>query len=127
MRTIVLVSLVLAGVSLTSTGADAGAWCADGGQGAATEHPHQFIIAPPGGQRPDLRLVHHHLVDRPGIIVQPAGQAEVHHHLARRVAQRRQQIEDGTLTVRKMTAKERAANPPRPRPKYGRGSKRRYG
>ena len=36
-----------------------------------------------------------------------------------------QQIEDGTLTVRKMTAEERAANPPRPRPEHGRGRKRR--
>jgi len=34
-----------------------------------------------------------------------------------------QQIEDGTLTVRKMTAKERAAHPPKPRPER----KRRYG
>ena len=38
-----------------------------------------------------------------------------------------QQIEDGTLTVRKMTAEERAANPPRPRPEHGRGRKRHYG
>ena len=37
----------------------------------------------------------------------------------------KQQIEDGTLTVRKMTKKERAANPPRPRPEHGRGRKRR--
>ena len=36
----------------------------------------------------------------------------------------RQQIEDGTLTIRKMTAEERAANPPRPRPEHGRGRKR---
>lgn len=40
---------------------------------------------------------------------------------------RRQQIEDGRLTVRKMTAEERAANPPRPRPELGRGRKRRSG
>ena len=39
----------------------------------------------------------------------------------------RQQIEDGTLTVRKMTAEERAANPPRARPERGRRRKRRYG
>ena len=32
-----------------------------------------------------------------------------------------QQIEDGTLTVRRMTAEERAANPPRARPAPGRG------
>ena len=38
-----------------------------------------------------------------------------------------QQIEDGTLTVRRMTAEERAANPPRPRPEHGRGRKRHYG
>lgn len=38
-----------------------------------------------------------------------------------------QQIEDGTLTVRKMTAEERAANPPRPRPEHGRGRKRHSG
>ena len=39
----------------------------------------------------------------------------------------REQIKDGTLTVRKMTAKERAEHPPRPRPERGRGSRRRYG
>ena len=38
-----------------------------------------------------------------------------------------QQIADGTLKVRKMTAEERAAHPPRPRPEHGRGRKRRYG
>jgi hypothetical protein len=36
-----------------------------------------------------------------------------------------EQIKAGTLKVRKMTAKERAANPPRPRPERGRGRKRR--
>ena len=35
-----------------------------------------------------------------------------------------QQIEDGTLTVRKMTKKERDANPPKPRPERGRGRRR---
>jgi hypothetical protein len=34
-------------------------------------------------------------------------------------------IAAGTLTVRKMTAKERAAHPPQPRPESGRGSRRR--
>ena len=29
------------------------------------------------------------------------------------------QVEDGSLTIRKMTAKERAAHPPRPRPERG--------
>ena len=38
----------------------------------------------------------------------------------------REQIADGTLTVRKMTAAEREAHPPRPRPERGRGSRRRY-
>jgi hypothetical protein len=37
-----------------------------------------------------------------------------------------EQIDAGTLKVRKMTAKERKANPPRPRPERGRGSKRRF-
>lgn len=36
-----------------------------------------------------------------------------------------QQIASGDLTVRKMTPKEAAANPPRPRPEHGRGRKRR--
>ncbi|HEY1360582.1 MAG TPA: hypothetical protein VGF21_19940 [Thermoleophilaceae bacterium] len=36
----------------------------------------------------------------------------------------KQQIDDGTLTVRKMTAEERAANPPKPRPERGRGRRR---
>ena len=38
-----------------------------------------------------------------------------------------EQIAAGTLTVRRMTAKERAAHPPQPRPERGRGSKRRFG
>jgi hypothetical protein len=38
-----------------------------------------------------------------------------------------EQIEEGTLKVRKMTAKERAEHPPRPRPERGRGSRRRHG
>ena len=38
-----------------------------------------------------------------------------------------EQIDAGTMTVRKMTAKERAAHPPQPRPERGRGSRRRYG
>jgi hypothetical protein len=41
-----------------------------------------------------------------------------------KLAQMQQQIEDGTLTVRKMTAKERAANPPRSRIQRGRARKR---
>ena len=35
-----------------------------------------------------------------------------------------QQIDEGTLTVRKMTAKERKAHPPQPRPERGRGRRR---
>jgi anti-sigma28 factor (negative regulator of flagellin synthesis) len=42
-----------------------------------------------------------------------------------KLADVKRQIEDGTLKVRKMTAKERADNPPRQRPERGRGSKRR--
>jgi hypothetical protein len=42
-----------------------------------------------------------------------------------KLADVQQQIEDGTLTVRKMTEKERADNPPKPRPERGRGRKRR--
>ena len=42
-----------------------------------------------------------------------------------KLADLQQQIDDGTLTVRKMTAKERAAHPPKPRPERGR--RRRYG
>jgi hypothetical protein len=38
----------------------------------------------------------------------------------------REQIEAGTLTVRKMTAEERAAHPPRPRPERGGGIRRAY-
>jgi hypothetical protein len=34
------------------------------------------------------------------------------------------EIDAGRLTVRRMTAKERAAHPPRPRPERGRGSRR---
>ena len=42
-----------------------------------------------------------------------------------KLADLQQQIEDGTLTVRKMTAEERKVNPPRPRPETGRHRKRR--
>ena len=36
-----------------------------------------------------------------------------------------EQIDRGDLKVRKMTAKERKASPPRPRPERGKGTKRR--
>jgi hypothetical protein len=32
-----------------------------------------------------------------------------------------EQVEAGTLVIRKMTARERAKNPPQPRPERGRG------
>ena len=35
-----------------------------------------------------------------------------------------QQIKSGKLKIRKMTAAERRAHPPQPRPKSGRGSRR---
>jgi len=39
-----------------------------------------------------------------------------------KLAMMRKQVKEGTLTIRKMTAKERAAHPPRPRgEKKGRG------
>ncbi len=38
----------------------------------------------------------------------------------------REQIEAGTLTVRRMTVLERAEHPPQPRPERGRGSRRTY-
>jgi hypothetical protein len=41
-----------------------------------------------------------------------------------KLAEMKQQIEDGTLKIRKMTAKERAAYPPRPR-REGRPGRRR--
>jgi hypothetical protein len=34
-----------------------------------------------------------------------------------RLAEMQRQIDDGTLTIRQMTAKERAEHPPQPRPK----------
>ena len=37
----------------------------------------------------------------------------------------KEQIDSGDLKVRKMTAKERKANPPKPRPERGKGTKRR--
>jgi hypothetical protein len=37
-----------------------------------------------------------------------------------------EQVEAGTLTVRMMTAEERAAHPPRPRPTTGKGRPRAY-
>jgi hypothetical protein len=36
-----------------------------------------------------------------------------------RLAEMQRQIDDGTLTIRQMTAKERAEHPPQPRPKRG--------
>jgi hypothetical protein len=44
-----------------------------------------------------------------------------------KLADMRRQLDDGTLTIRKMTAKERAEHPPRPRPEHGRGRRRQYG
>jgi len=41
-----------------------------------------------------------------------------------KLADMQQQIKDGTLKIRKMTAKERRAYPPRPRPE-GRAPRRR--
>jgi hypothetical protein len=41
-----------------------------------------------------------------------------------KLADVQQQIDDGTLTVRKMTPQERAEHPPRPRPERGRGRRR---
>jgi hypothetical protein len=38
-----------------------------------------------------------------------------------------EQIDAGTLRVRRMTAEERAQHPPQPRPEGGRGSSRTYG
>jgi hypothetical protein len=37
-----------------------------------------------------------------------------------------EQIDAGTLTIRRMTVKERAEHPPQPRPEHGRGSRRTY-
>ena len=42
-----------------------------------------------------------------------------------KLAEVQEQIDAGTLTVRKMTTKERKAHPPQPRPERGRGRKRR--
>ena len=39
-----------------------------------------------------------------------------------KLAEIQDQVEDGSLTIRKMTPKERADNPPRPRPERGRRS-----
>ena len=55
----------------------------------------------------------------------PAQRAQERHE--EKLAAMQEQIAAGTLTVRRMTAKERAAHPPRPRPERGRGSKRRIG
>ena len=41
-----------------------------------------------------------------------------------KLAALQEQIEVGTLKVRKMTAKERAKHPPRERPERGRGRRR---
>ncbi len=43
-----------------------------------------------------------------------------------KLAAMQEQVEAGRLTVRKMTAKERAAHPPRPRPARGSGRRRSY-
>jgi hypothetical protein len=51
-------------------------------------------------------------------------QAEERH--AERLVAVQEQIDAGTLTIRKMTAKERTDHPPQPRPEHGRGSWRTY-
>ncbi len=43
-----------------------------------------------------------------------------------KLADVQKQLDAGTLTVRTMTAKERAAHPPQPRPESGPGRKRRF-
>lgn len=43
-----------------------------------------------------------------------------------KLAAMQEQVDAGRLTVRKMTAKERAAHPPRPRPATGRGRRPTY-
>jgi hypothetical protein len=43
-----------------------------------------------------------------------------------KLAALQEQIDAGTLTVRRMTAKERARYPAKPRPERGRGSRRSY-
>jgi hypothetical protein len=45
---------------------------------------------------------------------------------AARLLEVQEQIDAGTLVIRRMTAKERAEHPPRPRPDRGRGSSRSY-
>jgi hypothetical protein len=52
----------------------------------------------------------------------PADRAEERRQ--EKLAAMQQQIKEGTLKVRKMTAKERAAHPPRPRSERGRGRRR---
>jgi hypothetical protein len=44
---------------------------------------------------------------------------------AEKLADIREQVENGTLQIRQMTAKERAENPPRPARPGSRGAKRR--
>jgi hypothetical protein len=46
---------------------------------------------------------------------------------AEKLADIREQVEQGTLRIRQMTAKERADNPPRPRRPGSRGSRRTAG
>ena len=43
-----------------------------------------------------------------------------------KLAVMKEQIDSGDLKVRKMTAKERKANPPKPRPERGKGRPRRF-
>jgi hypothetical protein len=43
-----------------------------------------------------------------------------------KLAALQEQIDAGTLTVRRMTVEERAEHPPQPRPERGRGSRRIY-
>jgi hypothetical protein len=43
-----------------------------------------------------------------------------------KLAAMQQEVDAGRLTVRKMTAKERAAHPPRPRPAPGQRRRRAY-
>jgi hypothetical protein len=47
------------------------------------------------------------------------------HRLAK-LAAVQEQIDAGTLTIRRMTVRERAEHPPQPRPERGRGSRRTY-
>ena len=73
----------------------------DGRDVLAGEHAHQAVVAPPRGDGPHPRPDEDCLVDEPGVVVQPAGEAEVEGDVPERV-HRAEEAEQGFHLVQRL-------------------------